>query len=244
MPTAARVVAAILACSLIALSCQRQPSPPVGAVEVANASAGKANHSDVKEAALPPAMALASQTPDSPIRKIDFENFSYSFSDEPQGRKRIKLRDGEQPPTQFSQHGIPRDMGYRLRDVSYGDVTGDGGEEAIVTIGHLHSGTAINADVYVYSMKNKDAVLLWSFETGDRAEGGLQRVYSEDGELVIELKGRNKIIGTNLYADDGHVGGLCCPDAFTRTRYHWQRGRFRQKGKAEVLPIERTPSAN
>jgi hypothetical protein len=184
--------------------------------------------------------AVASPTLDSPIRKIDFRNFTYPIPDERRGK--IRLRNGEQPPTQFSKYGIPYDVGYTLGDIDYGDVTGDGVEEAIIDLGWLSSGTAITSYIYIYTLNHGRPQLLWSFTTGDRADGGLQKVYADNGELVVELEGRNKIIGTDLYASDGHEGGDCCPDSFTRTRYEWRNGRFRQKGKAEVLPLARAAS--
>jgi len=236
--TAARLVAAIFVCGLIALSCNRQAAhrdPVEVANRSANTGAGATGNSKIEKATPLPAETVVSPTPDSPIRKIDFENFSYPFPDEPKSRKRIKLRDGEQPPTQFSKHGIPQDIGYGLSDVSYGDLTNDGIEEAIVDLGLIHSGTAITSYVYIYTYRDGRPALLWSFATGDRADGGFRKVAAENGELIVELKGRNKVIGTNLYADDGTGKGDCCPDAFTRTRYRWRDGRFRPLGMPEVI---------
>ena len=79
--------------------------------------------------------------------------------------------------------------------------------------------------------------MLWAFETGDRADGGYKNVFAENGQLVVELYGKDKIIGTNLYKDDGTKNGACCPSYFTRTRYEWVKNRFRQQGMSEVLPI-------
>ena len=81
--------------------------------------------------------------------------------------------------------------------------------------------------------------LLWAFETGDRADGGLKRVFAENGELLVELHGKDKIIGRNLYEDDGADTGDCCPAHFTRTRYTWSRNRFRQNAPAAVLQLEK-----
>ncbi|MDQ1589824.1 MAG: hypothetical protein QOG71_451 [Pyrinomonadaceae bacterium] len=236
--TPALVFAAIFACGLIALSCNRQPAQK-GAVEVANesanTSAGEIVNREIKDATPLAATPVSTPTPDSPIRKFDFGNFTYPSPDHPQGRKKIKLREGDQPPTQFSKHGIPRDIGYRLRAINYGDATGDENEEAIVTLDLVHSGTARVAYVYVYTLRLSRPALLWSFATGDRADGGLKKVDAENGELLVELMGRNKVIGTDLYADDGTNKGDCCPDAFTRTRYRWRDGRFRLQGKPEVI---------
>jgi|GEM_PF-2549216 len=237
-------VAAIIACGLLALSCGGERAPG-GAVEVAHTRANAGENMGARggdgghvERATPlPVEASASPPPDSPIRKIDFGNFSYPFPELPHGRKRIRLRDGEQPPTLFGKDGIPHDVGYALSDVSYGDLTGDGVEESIVILGLIHSGSGISHYVYIYTPRRDRPALLWSFETGDRADGGLQKVSAGNGELVVELRGRNKVIGTDLYADDGHSTGVCCTDVATRTRYRWRNGRFQQKGAAEETPF-------
>jgi hypothetical protein len=80
--------------------------------------------------------------------------------------------------------------------------------------------------------------MLWAFQTGDRADGGYKNIYAASGRLVVELQGKDKIIGKNLYEDDGTKNGDCCPTFFTRTRYEWGAKRFRQKGKSEVFPID------
>ena len=121
--------------------------------------------------------------------------------------------------------------------VEYGDVTGDGSEEAIIVLYAELGGTESAEDVFIYTLRNRMPVLLWKFATGDRAEGGLRRIYADNGELVVELAGKDKIIGRDLYADDGTSSGLCCPTLFTRTRYQWSNGRFRQRGEAEILPF-------
>lgn len=202
-----------------------------------NNGAREAVGGSIAEATPPPAAIVSTPTPDSPIRKLDFENFSYPFPDKPPGRKKIKLRNGEQPPTRFGEHGVPLDIGYGFSDVSYGDLTGDNFEEAIVTLNHIHSGSGIASYVYIYTLRRNRPLLLWSFATGDRATGGYRKVAAENGELVVELLGRNKVIGTDLYADDGTNKGDCCPDSFTRTRYRWHDGRFRPRAKPEVIPL-------
>lgn len=231
----------------VALACGNDARPPS-----ANSSAPREDNRDTRQESAAAAAATPSPepaaapepapTPDTPIRKIDFANFGYPFPDEPRGGTQIRLRDGEQPPTEFSEHGIPQDVGYGLTDVTYGDLTGDGDEEAIVTLHEIHSGTGISSYVYIYAHRRRHRpVLLWSFRAGDRADGGLQKVAAENGELVVELMGRNKVIGTNLYAHDGESQGACCPRSVTRTRYRWSRGRFRRTGEPEILPYKYAP---
>ena len=175
---------------------------------------------------------------DSPIREVDFANFTY-----PSGvvgeKGGFKLQQGELLPKKRTQYGIPLDMWLTLATVVYGDLTGDGNEEAIVDLGWITGGSAIPDLVYIYTLRNGRPKLLWAFVTGDRADGGYKNVYAENGKLVIELQGKDKIIGKNLYADDGTNQGDCCPTFYTRTRYEWRRNGFRQKGKAEVFRLDR-----
>lgn len=92
-------------------------------------------------------------------------------------------------------------------------------------------GSAIPYYVYIFRMENREPKLIWAFETGDRADGGLRQVYADNGQLVIELFGRDRVIGGKLYIGDE---ALCCPSSFTRTRYKWTGKDFQQIGK-EVL---------
>lgn len=165
----------------------------------------------------------------SPIRSIDFANFTYPakpvFSD---ARKSFTLQNGK-----FKGRGDDDPVG--LVYLAYGDATGDGDEEAMVVLNMSVRGSAIPYVTYIYTLKDAKPKLLWAFSTGDRADGGLRQEYAEDGELVIELYGKGKIVGGDLYAEDGMTGGDCCPTHFTRARYQWQGNRFLQKGEEEIL---------
>jgi hypothetical protein len=90
------------------------------------------------------------QRSESPIRKIDFANFRFvgsigHFRAEAYPRKSFTLRDGK-----FCDW---RD-GMTLRKLLYGDVTGDGAEEAIITFAVDTDGSAGVDQVYIYTMKN------------------------------------------------------------------------------------------
>jgi len=128
--------------------------------------------------------------------------------------------------------------------IKYGDVTNDGVEEAMLARGVESFGSAILSTVYVYSVQNHRAKVLWQFESGDRAYGGFQAIYAHCGDLIVELEGQNAT-PEDPYASeapwivDKGDGGACCPSYFTRTRYEWRKGRFRRKGKPEVLPLTR-----
>ena len=156
----------------------------------------------------------------SAIRLVDFNNIAYPRFPDYSGdeRKSTTLKAGEGRP------------GY----INYGDLTGDGQEEAMVVFGLSIRGSAIPHYIYIFTMEKDQPKLIWDFETGDRADGGLRQVYAENSELVIELYGKGKVIGGDLYAHDGMTGGDCCPTHFTLARYQWQNNRFQQKDKEEI----------
>jgi hypothetical protein len=172
----------------------------------------------------PPAATLLtpSSIKGSTIREIDFANFEY-----PLGKDvRITLRNGK-------HEGNPQSEDYpmALAYLAYGDATHDGSEEAIVVLSESVRGSAIPYYVFIYSIVQGAPQLLWSFETGDRADGGLRQVYAENGDLVIEIYGKGTSIGGELYNTEA---AACCPQFFSRTRYQWSDGRFTKKGDVVV----------
>lgn len=192
-------------------------------------------------AAATPMLPVAQASSPSSIRDIDFRNFSYP--ELPTGKcsmSRVRVRNGKYGSVKnFSPGKIPVGGCWAVSVVriEYGDVTGDGLEEAMVVLYAELGGTSSANDVFIYTLRGRMPVLLWKFAAGDRAEGGLRRIYADNGDLVVELAGKDKIIGRDLYAADGTSTGACCPTLFTRTRYRWGGGRFRQRGGAEILPF-------
>lgn len=174
----------------------------------------------VPSLSLPPASTSPQSlaTTNSLIRQIDFDKLTYrNFPDYSGERKKsITLRPGEGGPNL----------------INYGDVTGDGMEEAMAVLGIDIKGSAVPEYVYIFTMEREKPKVIWDFETGDRADGGLRQVYAENGQLVIELFGRDRVIGGELYKGDE---GLCCPSLFTRTRYKWTEKQFQEISR-EVLP--------
>ena len=186
--------------------------------------------------------ATAQSTPVRSIRDIDFRNFTYPrLPTRKCSMNKVPLRDGKYGSVaKFSPHVIPRGgcWAVSVAPVEYGDLTGDGQEEAVVVLYAELGGTESSNDVFIYSLKNGRPVLLWKFWTGDRADGGLVRLYAENGKLVVELAGKNKFIGSDYFANDGSSNGACCPTVITRSKYQWIRGAFRRRGRLEVLPFK------
>jgi hypothetical protein len=167
--------------------------------------------------------ASPSPAPPSPVRAIDFENFSYPEID---ARGQFTLKGRREPADDD-----PRS----LADVIYGDVTGDGEEEALVVHSQSTGGSAIPYFVYVYTVRGDKPKLLWSFDAGERGDGGLRQVYAGGGDLVVELYGRDRVVDGGTSAEEDNIG-VCCPKFYTRSRYEWRGGRFRLEGKEAALP--------
>ncbi len=166
------------------------------------------------------------------IRSIDFRNFTYPgsqghFSTPEYETTKFALKDGK-----FKKKD---ELGMIFERVVYGGVTGDGVEEAIIVLYVENGGgSAVVNHVYIYTLANNQPKFLWGFEGGDRAWGGLRKVYAKDRGLVIELWGKDTQIGGDLGSTE--ATGLCCPLSFTRSFYVWQKGTFIEKGKAQILP--------
>lgn len=175
----------------------------------------------------------ASPTPDTPIRKIDFYNFTYPSDLIYGDGKPFTLKDGGYDGRVLDGGIEPAPVS--LVDLLYGDVTGDGDEEALLVLFFNTHGTAIPDYVFVYGLHRDKPKLLWSFETGDRAQGGLRRVFAENGKLVLELYGRDTHLEAELYAGSR---AACCADYYTRSRYEWKGKRFRRTQELEVLSAE------
>ncbi|MCV4614916.1 hypothetical protein OFM04_33990, partial [Escherichia coli] len=69
-----------------------------------------------------------------------------------------------------------------------------GAKEAVVILKIETGGSAIPQLVYIYKWKDEKPELLWNFRTGDRADGGLKSIRAENGELIVELFGRDRFL--------------------------------------------------
>jgi hypothetical protein len=163
------------------------------------------------------------------VRSVDFANFTYPWPadliDPTNPKKTFSLRGGRRQPTR-DRSGFIDQEGVSLGRVRYSDVTGDGVEEAILYMGIQTGGSAMPGIVYIYTLRGGHPRPLWYFSTGDRADGGLHKVYAENGELVVELYGPQR-----RWEGDGQLM------RFTRRRYVWRSNRFRPKGRKEVIPL-------
>lgn len=169
-----------------------------------------------------------------------FANFSFpahpifSAYDGFERLKWVRVRDGIFLP-QFNESGYIDRIGIHLKSVEYADVVGDRRPEAVVTLGTICDCTGVSHGVFIYRVGGARPRLLWSFGTGDRADGGLHRVYARAGDLVVETYGA----GSGPDRPPKEVpDGRCCGREYTRRRYRWVGNRFVQTAKPEVVSLQ------
>lgn len=168
-------------------------------------------------------------TCDLPIGDFNFKNFTYPLprgwqdADSKEvtldnGKRRVNITEGK--------------IGMEYVTTKFFDVTGDEKDEAVVILRVLTGGGAIPQIVYIYEWNDETPELLWYFRTGDRADGGLKKIYAEEDKLVIELYGRDRYIFSQMETSKivGDEQQLCCPSHWTKTRYKKEGSSFRLQG--------------
>lgn len=170
--------------------------------------------------------AFAAAAAQAQIRNVDFKNFTYSvLSLDGDSREQVTVRDGS-----FSRMEEDDKYYFGVTEVSYGDLTGDGAEEAVVSVIVNTGGTGNFTSGIIFTMKRGKPVVLTEFVGGDRAYGGLVSATVENGILIVE---RNA---------PGPSGGACCAEFIDTTRYKWNGSALVEFGKTmrrEIYPTER-----
>lgn len=194
------------------------------------------------------------KTTNSPLGTFDFKNHTYELPrgwQNPDGTTEITLANGKVAPVEAATNDdmdpetkaavkAERRIGMSYITTKYFDVTGDGEDEAFVVLKIETAGSAIPQLVYVFTWKDGKPELIWPFRTGDRADGGLKDLRAENGELVVELYGRDRFIlgQTETGKITGDEEQLCCPTFFTRSRYKWNGKNFLMQGKRLTFSVE------
>ena len=152
----------------------------------------------------------------SPIGQFDFKNYSYPL---PRGwhdsdSREITLTDGKRRTTE-------QKIGMEFLTTKFFDLTQNGEDEAAVILQIRTGGSAVPQIVYIFEWREGAPNLIWYFRTGDRADGGLKKIYAEDNALIVELFGRDRYIFGQMETlkITGDEFQLCCPTHFTKTRY-------------------------
>jgi hypothetical protein len=183
------------------------------------------------------ALILAAPPGTSSIRHVDFKNFAYPWNGgggpenlenpwhwiESSPSSTVQLRGGVHRFWEEVEAGQDRSRapGLWFESVTYGDLDGDGKEEAAVDLNYSGGGTANWDYLYVYKLDRDGPRLLGWLESGDRAYGGLVKVSIQQGQLVLD------------FADPERRDGDCCSGGYIRVRYVWKGGHFVETGPRE-----------
>jgi len=101
-----------------------------------------------------------------------------------------------------------------IREVTFGDVDGDGAEEAIILIDANLGGAGTSSEAYVFGLVDGKPALRARIEGGDRGDGGLQSISVVAGELLVR---RFELTSS----DDA-----CCPSRVLVERWRWRDGKL------------------
>lgn len=149
---------------------------------------------------------------ESSIRKIDFRNFTYLWTEKIRGEgKHFTLKDGE---FEAKEDGL-----IKLKSIVYDDSIRD---QAIITI-WVEEGNATSEILYIYAWENLEPKLLQSFEFPAGENISLATAFVAHGELIIETF--NQITGD----------AECCPSVVEISYYKWQEDRFVIQGKPQKI---------
>lgn len=105
--------------------------------------------------------------------------------------------------------------------VVYGDLDGDGSEEAAVPVNYSSGGTQNWGYLYIFKLADGYPVLVALLKAGDRAYGGLVKSDIRDGVLTLD------------FADQDRRVGDCCSEGYIRVHYRWKDGHFVETGARE-----------
>lgn len=159
------------------------------------------------------------QTSDMSIQSVDFLNFSYypnlCYQDYAKDgiQKVVQLHNGE-----FKNN----EVFYSVVDnkIFYGDLTGDGSEEAVVHIAcGLFIANSWGSEIFIYTLKNGKAVLLASLNDNDMNRDYYRHYPS--GFLWRITDSGLKIIDGNLIVERYADGPHCCPEYVVTLLYRW-----------------------
>ena len=140
------------------------------------------------------------------IRRVDFKNFAYEPFCAGEEKQKVTVKDGEFSEEKQMDGYVDR-FYFKVFDVAYGDLNGDGKDEAVILTVCNTGGTGNFSEGFVYSIKARKPSMIARIPGGDRAYGGLRAASVVAGMLVVESN------------DVGEQGGACCPEFVITTKY-------------------------
>lgn len=157
------------------------------------------------------------------IRQVDFRNFDYyvgsGVCSEMMGKTTVPVRNGSYVPNRNEP-----DIAFGVYPtITYGDITGDGYEEAVIitSCGGMHPAE----QAHIYTLENSHPVLLTDLEEGDRANGGILSALVCVG-CTHGITIRNRLLTVQRMWGKA----ACCPEYIEKNTYRWNGSRLLQIG--------------
>ncbi|QYO65934.1 hypothetical protein [Leptolyngbya sp. 7M] len=178
-------------------------------------------------------LAAMTVTSQSAIRRVDFKNFTYPATCASDESENVTVEDGEYSYEKEEDGYVDR-FYFKVYAPEYGDLTGDGVEEAVIIAVCNTGGTGNFTEGYVFGVRNGKPELIARFPGGDRANGGLRSAKVVNRQLVIESN------------DTGEWGGACCPEYIVTSKYRLSGKNLIRIGipsRREIYPVERVTFA-
>lgn len=164
------------------------------------------------------------------VRQIDFKNRTYPLRESgfTKGNKRLHVNNGH-----YDEHDNPEAtlafLYFEIKDVVYGDLTGDGREEAAVVTNYgSNSGNFYLTDTYIFGCSAGKVKLIGILKES--------RIENDSGLLMHEsVKRPVRIRNGILYVTHRTGGSHPSPDFVTTFRYKIVHGKLVSRGR----PINR-----
>ena len=112
-----------------------------------------------------------------------------------------------------------------ILNILYGDLTGDGKDEAVVLIGYRLGGTGFFTFANVYGIVNGELTMLGRINGGDRAYGDFHDLAIENGRLRVVRKWTTKCMG--------------CTEGYETTIWKWNGSKLALQKKTKVTVEEK-----
>jgi len=179
------------------------------------------------------ALPVHAANPDG-IRSIDFKNFAFPWDNDVHLTDRstwhwiasrpqtlVRIENGIHYFRHSDQSASKPSPVISVDGVTYGDLDGDGTEEAAVHLNYGSGGTQNWDYLYVYKRVDGSPKLIGLLISGERGYGGLVGSTIQNGLLVLD------------FADADRRVGDCCSEGYIRVHYRWRNGTFVEEGTRE-----------
>ena len=172
------------------------------------------------------------------IRGIDFGNFTFRI-----GNSRVTMSENSQVGACGKRRSrAPEASVWNVvpENIAYGDLDGDGREEAVVPLfANACGGTMITGErVLVYTLRAGRPTALPEFDYIDEGcEKGKECGFTRSPIPLVEYDAEEKaLVIVNQYQTEDDA--TCCPSLYRRTWYRWDGSRFRPYQKSDVMRRE------